>query len=118
MCLKALNIGPGDEVITVINTFYATVGAIEAVGATPVFCDCDSRYQIDVNLIEKKITKKTKAILPVHWGGASPNMPKIMNIAKKNLATEFSIGENALESIEFKMFHRMYFELLNIPVNE
>ena len=83
LCLKALNIGPGDEVITVVNTFYATVGAIEAVGATTVFCDCDERYQIDINDIEKKITKKTKVILPVHWGGASPDMFKIMKIAKK-----------------------------------
>ena len=84
LCLKALNIKPGDEVITVVNTFYATVGAIEAVGATPVFCDCDDRYQIDINDIEKKITKKTKVILPVHWGGASPDMYQIMKIAKSN----------------------------------
>ncbi len=86
LCLKALNVGPGDEVITVVNTFYATVGAIEAVGATPVFCDCDERYQIDINDIKKKITKKTKVIMPVHWGGASPDMYEIMKIAKaKNL---------------------------------
>ncbi len=84
LCLKALNVGPGDEVITVVNTFYATVGAIEAVGATPVFCDCDERYQIDINDIKKKITKNTKAIMPVHWGGASPNMYEIMKIAKIN----------------------------------
>ena len=83
LCLKALNIKPGDEVITVVNTFYATVGAIEAVGAIPVFCDCDSRYQIDLDDIKKKITKKTKAIMPVHWGGASPNMFEIMKISKK-----------------------------------
>lgn len=84
LCLKALNIKPGDEVITVANTFYATVGAIEAVGATPVFCDCDERYQIDINDIKKKITKKTKVIMPVHWGGASPDMYEIMKIAKSH----------------------------------
>ncbi|MBD1173038.1 DegT/DnrJ/EryC1/StrS family aminotransferase [Pelagibacterales bacterium SAG-MED03] len=84
LCLKALNVKPGDEVITVVNTFYATVGAIEAVGATPVFCDCDERYQIDINDIKKKITKKTKVIMPVHWGGASPDMFEIMKIAKLN----------------------------------
>ena len=53
-----MNISQGDEVITVSNTFYATVGAIVAVGAKPVFVDCDQRYQIDVNKIEEKITKK------------------------------------------------------------
>lgn len=82
LCLKSLNIKPGDEVITVINTFYATAGAIIAVGAIPVFCDCDDRYQIDIKDIESKITSKTKAIIPVHWGGASPNMFEIMRIAK------------------------------------
>lgn len=84
LCLKSLGIGKGDEVITVCNTFYATVGAIVAVGAKPVFCDSDSRYQINILEIEKRITKRTKAILPVHWGGASPDMLKIKKIAKKN----------------------------------
>ena len=84
LSLKALGIKEGDEVITVTNTFYATVGAIVAVGATPVLCDCDDRFQIDEKKIEKLISKKTKAILPVHWGGASPNMTEIVNIAKKH----------------------------------
>ena len=83
LSLKALGIGNNDEVITVCNSFYATVGAIVAVGAKPVFCDCDNRYQIDVNKIEQKITKKTKVILPVHWGGASPDMKAIIKIANK-----------------------------------
>jgi aminotransferase EvaB len=81
--LKALNIKKGDEVITVCNSFYATTGAIVSVGARPIFVDCDDRYQIDIDGIEKKINKKTKAIIPVHWGGASPNMYKIVSIAKK-----------------------------------
>ncbi len=84
LCLKSLGIGKGDEVITVANTFYATVGAIVAVGATPVLVDCDERYQIDFEKIEDAITKKTKAILPVHWGGASPEMSKILKISKDN----------------------------------
>lgn len=84
LALKSLNIGYGDEVITVPNSFYATTGSIVAVGAKPIFVDCDDRYQIDVNLIESKITKKTKAILPVHWAGASPDMKKIMKVAKKH----------------------------------
>ena len=84
LSLKSLGIGPGDQVITVTNTFYATVGAIVAVGATPVLIDCDNRFQIKVNDIEKAITKKTKAIIPVHWGGASPDMKSIMDISVKH----------------------------------
>ena len=83
LSLKSLGIKKNDEVITVCNTFYATVGAIVALGAKPVFVDCDSRYQIDVKKIERVITKKTKAIMPVHWGGASPEMQKILDICKK-----------------------------------
>jgi aminotransferase EvaB len=83
LALKAINVRTGDEVITVCNSFYATTGAIVNVGAIPIFVDCDDRYQIDISQIEKKITKKTKAILPVHWGGASPNMSEICRIAKK-----------------------------------
>jgi dTDP-3-amino-2,3,6-trideoxy-4-keto-D-glucose/dTDP-3-amino-3,4,6-trideoxy-alpha-D-glucose/dTDP-2,6-dideoxy-D-kanosamine transaminase len=83
LSLKSLGIKKGDEVITVCNTFYATVGAIVACGATPILVDCDQRYQINCKNIEKKITKKTIAIMPVHWGGASPEMSKIMKIAKK-----------------------------------
>ena len=60
LCLKSLNIGKGDEVITVCNSFYATVGAIVACGATPVLVDCDERYQINIKKIEKKSQKKQK----------------------------------------------------------
>ncbi len=84
LSLKALGIGPGDEVITVTNTFYATVGAIVAVGALPVLIDCDDRFQIDVSKIEAAITPKTKAVVPVHWGGASPEMEKIVAICRKH----------------------------------
>lgn len=82
--LRALGIGPGDEVITVCNSFYATTGAIVAVGAKPVMVDCDERYQIDVGRIEENIGHKTKAILPVHWAGASPDMPSIMELANRH----------------------------------
>lgn len=84
LALKALGIKKGDEVITVANTFYATVGAIVAVGATPVLVDCDSQFQICVDKIQKAIGPKTKAILPVHWAGSSPNMNLILDICKKN----------------------------------
>ena len=65
LSLKALNIGPGDEVITVPYTFVATVGSIVTAGAKPVFVDIKSDYNIDENKIEAAITKKTKAIIPV-----------------------------------------------------
>jgi aminotransferase EvaB len=84
LALKSLNIKKGDEVITVCNTFYATVGAIVACGAKPVFVDSDDRFQIDISKIKLSITKKTKVIIPVHWGGASPEMQDIMNLAKIN----------------------------------
>lgn len=83
IALKSLGIGEGDEVITVTNSFYATTGAIIACGAKPVLIDCDNRYQINLSEIVQNINKKTKAILPVHWGGASPNMFEICKIAKK-----------------------------------
>lgn len=84
LALKALGIKSGDEVITPCNSFYATTGAIVAVGATPVFTDVDERYQINIDEIPKLITKKTRAILPVHWAGASPDMFKIQEIASEN----------------------------------
>lgn len=84
LALKAIGIGPGDEVISIPITFFATIGAIVAIGARPVFVDINDRYQINENLIEKTITSRTKAILPVHWGGASPNMQAIMGIAQKH----------------------------------
>lgn len=83
LSLKAAGISKDDEVITVTNSFYATTGAIVAVGAKPIFVDCDERYQINVEEIKRVFTKKTKAILPVHWGGASPNMEAINKIAKR-----------------------------------
>mgnify|MGYP001218352028 FL=1 len=83
LCLKSIGVTKGDEVITVSNTFYATVGAIVACGAKPILVDCDDRYQINISEIKKKITKKTKVIMPVHWGGASPNMNEIISFAKK-----------------------------------
>src|SRR3989338_6948970 len=67
LSLKAVGVKPGDEVISVPNSFIATAGAVVAVGAKPVFVDCDERYQIDVNKLESAITPRTRAILPVHW---------------------------------------------------
>ncbi len=83
LSLKCLNIKEGDEVITTPYTFYATIGAIVTAGAKPVFVDVKEDYNIDVSKIEKKITKKTKAILPVHWSGKICDMNEIMKISKK-----------------------------------
>jgi aminotransferase EvaB len=82
--LRALGIGPGDEVITAANTFYATVGAIAEVGATPVFVDCDDMFCIDVAQIERAITPRTKALVPVHLTGDVADMAPIMEIARKH----------------------------------
>jgi dTDP-4-amino-4,6-dideoxygalactose transaminase len=84
LSLKAVGVKPGDEVITVANTFIATVGAIVAAGARPVFVDCDDRYQLDVTKLEAAISPKTAAILPVHWAGCPPEMEKILEIAARH----------------------------------
>ena len=83
LALKASGIGPGDEVITTPYTFIATVGSISTIGAKPVFVDIKKDYNIDEKKIEKAITKKTKAILPVHWAGRPCELKKIRDIANK-----------------------------------
>jgi aminotransferase EvaB len=83
LCLKAVGVKPGSEVITVANTFIASAGAIVAAGARPVFVDCDERYQIDVTKIEAAITSNTAAIMPVHWAGCSPKMGRVLEIADR-----------------------------------
>jgi dTDP-4-amino-4,6-dideoxygalactose transaminase len=83
LALKSLGVGPGDEVISVPNTFIATIGAIAAVGARPVFVDADERYQIDPDKIDAAITPRTKALLPVYWAGQCPDMPRILEIGAR-----------------------------------
>jgi dTDP-4-amino-4,6-dideoxygalactose transaminase/methionyl-tRNA formyltransferase len=84
LALKALGVGPGDEVITQANTFIATTLAISDCGATPVLIDCDPKtYNIDVNKIESAITKKTKVLLPVHLYGQTADMNKILELAQR-----------------------------------
>lgn len=82
--LRALEIGPGDEVITVSHTFIATGEAIILAGARPVFVDIDpSTYLMDVSQVEAKITPRTKAILPVHLYGQTVDMDPLLEIASK-----------------------------------
>ncbi|OGT32184.1 MAG: aminotransferase DegT [Gammaproteobacteria bacterium RIFCSPHIGHO2_12_FULL_35_23] len=83
LALKALDIGKGDEVITTANTFITTVSSIVVVGAKPILIDIGNDDNIDVEKIEEKITKKTKAILPVHWTGRPCDMDKICSLAQQ-----------------------------------
>ena len=84
LCLKALDIKQGDEVITTPFTFIATAEAITYVGATPVFVDIDSRtLNIDVSKIEERISQKTKAIIVVHLFGQPADMDEILALAEK-----------------------------------
>ena len=84
LALRALDIGAGDEVITTAFTFVATTEAIGIVGAKPIFADIDPEtFNLDPKELEKKITPKTKAIIPVHLYGQPADMVAIMEIAKK-----------------------------------
>lgn len=82
--LRAMDIGPGDEVITVSHTFIATAEAILLVGAKPVFVDIDpATYLMDVKQVESRITPRTKAILPVHLYGQVADMDPLLELASK-----------------------------------
>jgi dTDP-4-amino-4,6-dideoxygalactose transaminase len=84
LCLMAMDIKPGDEVITSDYTFFATAGAITRLGAIPVFIDINEEdCNINPELIEEKINSKTKAIIPVHMYGKCSDMEKILSIADK-----------------------------------
>jgi perosamine synthetase len=98
--LKALGIGRGDEVIVPNFSFYASASSVIMAGAKPVFAEVDiENLQVDVSQIEKKITRKTKAIMPVHVYGMSCNMEKIMHLSKKH---KLKIIEDAAQGIGLK----------------
>ncbi len=84
IALMGLGVGKGDEVITVSNSDVATALAIVYVGATPVFVDVDSYFHMDSDGVERAITKRTKAILPVHLFGQAVDMSRISHIAQKH----------------------------------
>lgn len=94
--LRALGIGPGDEVITVPNSYVATAAAIALVGAKIVFVDAGEDYNIDPNQVGPAITKKTKAIIPVHLTGNPCRMDEILAIAKTH---RLKVIEDAAQSV-------------------
>lgn len=110
LALKAYGIKPGDEVITVPNTFIATAEAIVNCGAKPVFVDIEENTMLmDVNKIEEKITSRTKAIIPVHLYGQICDMDKILNIAKKH---GLIVIEDAAQAIDAE------YKNLKLPISE
>ena len=97
LSLRVCGVGSGDEVIIPTFTFFATAGVVSRLGATPVFVDIDpDTYNIDPQLIEKKITRNTKAIIPVHLFGQCADMDPILEIAQKH---NLKVVEDAAQAI-------------------
>lgn len=95
--VAAAGIGPGDEVITSPITFAASANCALYVGATPVFADIDSQtYNIDPDDVERKITSRTKAIIPVHYTGQPCDMERLAEIAKRNELVLIADGAHAV----------------------
>ena len=84
MCMRAIGIGPGDEVITTSNSWISSGSSIALIGATPVFVDVLADQNMDPQALERAITKKTKCIMPVHLTGRCARMPEILAIAKRH----------------------------------
>lgn len=96
--LMAENIGPGDEVLVPSFTFYATAGAVARLGATPVFVDSDDTYNISLDDLARKITPRTKAIIPVHLFGQMVDMEAIAKIVQKT-GRKITVIEDCAQSI-------------------
>ena len=96
LSLRAAGVGPGDEVIVPAHTFVATASAVVNVGATPVLVDVNPDFNIDTSLIERAITKRTRALLPVHLNGWMAEMREVMRIAE---AHGLAVVEDACQSL-------------------
>ncbi len=97
VCLKALGIGPGDEVIVPNLTFVATANAVILAGATPVLCEvCEDTFCLDVERAENLLTPATRALLPVHLYGQSADMGKVMAFARRH---HLNVIEDAAEGV-------------------
>src|SRR5205085_3514378 len=97
IALMVLGVGPGDEVIVPAYSFFATAGVVDRLGATPVFVDIDlNDYNLDVDKIEGAITKNTKAIMPVHLYGQTPDMSEVSAIASKH---DIAVVEDAAQAV-------------------
>lgn len=99
LALRALNVGPGDEVIVPDFTFIASASAVEMVGATPVFCDINKDLQINIADCARLVTNKTKAIMPVHIYGFAANMDEVMSFAEEH---NLLVVEDAAQALGIK----------------
>jgi dTDP-4-amino-4,6-dideoxygalactose transaminase len=103
LSLRALGIGPGDEVVTAPNSFIATASAIVHVGATPVFADVLPDQNIDPERVEAAITPRTRAILPVHLSGRTARMPELLEVARRH---RLGVIEDAAQAVDARLAGR------------
>ena len=96
LSLRALGVGPGDEVITAPNSFIATAGAIVSAGATPVFADVTADYTLDPPAVQSAVTRRTRAIIPVHLTGTPADMDVLGAIAARD---RLALIEDAAQAV-------------------
>ena len=104
LCAMALNLKPGDEIIIPDFTFFGSVSSMIMIGLQPILCDVDPlNFQIDLSSAEKVLTKKTKAIMPVHIYGGSVKMDDVVKFAKKN---KLYIIEDAAQGVNVSYYKK------------